>query len=225
MAWTKIDEALQSHGGRGYETEKSLEARGVDAVPIERIMRDSRINRIIEGSSEVLHLFLAREALDRHLSVAGDLISPKATNWQKLKAFFKAARFYALWYPSRWIPRYDHNPFSMKGWMQRNTRKLARSIFHGMVRYQAKLQVKQAFLFRIVDVGLDLFTLAAAISKMESQPHRDKTQKKLVHLLYKKIKHRTKDNFKALWWNDDKEKYNVARQILDGDLEWMEELL
>lgn len=223
MAWHQIDEALQIHGGRGYENERSLEARGETPIPIERIMRDSRINRIIEGSSEILHLFIAREAVDTHLKVAGDLISPKASNWQKFKAFWKATWFYMRWYPSRWIPRYDHNPFSMRGWMQRTARKLARSIFHGMVRYQGKLQVKQAFLFRLVDIGLDLMTLAAAISKMESQSHRDDTQGKLVKLLYRKIKKRTKQNFKELWRNSDKEKYNVARQILDGDFAWMEE--
>lgn len=222
MAWHQIDQAIQIYGGRGYENEISLKGRGEKAVPLERMMRDTRINRIIEGSSEILHLFMAREAVDKHLQVAGNLISPKASNWEKFKAFWKATGFYIPWYASRWIPRYDHNPFGMKGWIQRQARKLARSIFHGMVRYQAKLQVKQAFLFRAVDIGLDLFTLAAAISKAESQPHRASTQDKLVKVLFKKIKRRTKANFKALWRNEDKQKYNVARQILEGELEWLE---
>ena len=99
MAWLMADELVQIRGGRGYETAASLAARGERAVHAEQVLRDLRINRIFEGSTEIMHLMIAREAVDAHLAAAGDLAIADAGVQHKAKAAAKASGFYAKWLP------------------------------------------------------------------------------------------------------------------------------
>jgi hypothetical protein len=100
MAWQIADQLMQIRGGRGYETAESQAARGERAIPIEQILRDLRINRIFDGSTEIMHLLIAREAVDQHLSVAGDIIDPEADLGRKAKAGLRAGGFYGRWLPT-----------------------------------------------------------------------------------------------------------------------------
>jgi alkylation response protein AidB-like acyl-CoA dehydrogenase len=230
-AWRIIDHTVQIRGGRGYESAASLKARGEIPWPVERIMRDFRINLIFEGSSEIMHLFIAREAVDRHLKVAGPLLDPRTSLGAKLAALVKTALFYAAWYPSRHFgwgrwPRYaefgrlaTHVRFA-----ERMSRKLARATFHAMLRFGPRLEKRQSVLFRLVDVGADLFAIAATCSRAEML--RKKGQPEAVELadlfcLY--ARRRVRAIFRNVFDNEDTRTYAVARQVLDGKHMWMEQ--
>src|SRR6185436_16307563 len=103
LGWARLDDAMQIRGGRGYETAASLASRGEPPIALERAMRDARINRIFEGSNQVMRLFIAREALDLHLKVAGDVVMPGVPMGKRLSGMVRAGMFYSGWYPSRWL--------------------------------------------------------------------------------------------------------------------------
>ncbi len=232
-AWTMCNDALQIRGGRGYETHDSLKARGEDPWPIERMVRDLRINLIFEGSSEIMRLFIAREAVDDHLKVAGPLADPRASTGAKVGAALRAAVYYAGWYPSRWLgwgrwPRYaEFGPLAGHvRWIDRTSRKLARNNFYQMVRFGPKLEKRQAILGRIVDIGAELFVMSCACGnadRMLGRDPSDRTPLELADAFCRQAKRRVDASFRALYRNDDVHTYDVARRMLDGAFEWLED--
>jgi alkylation response protein AidB-like acyl-CoA dehydrogenase len=232
--WEIVDDTMQIRGGRGYETETSLKARGDVPIGVERMMRDYRINKIFEGSSEIMHLFMAREAVDKHLQVAGAMIDPEKSVAEKLAELPKISAFYASWYPTRWLgwgqwPRYTE--FGAMAthlrFVERNTRRLSRQIFHGMMVFQGKLQNKQAFLFRLVDVANELFAIATSVTRahaMEVAGHPEAANAaELADLFARNSRRRVVHLFHELWANDDVRKYKVALRVLEGKHAWLEE--
>ena len=229
-AWRGVDDALQIRGGRGYETADSLRARGEKPVPVERMMRDARINLIFEGSSEIMRLFIAREAVDAHFSLAFPIVAPDSSFGTRIRAAIKAAPFYATWYPGRWIP--DFKSYSEFGrlarhmkFVARHTRKLGRSLFHAMVRFGPKLERKQMVLFRAVDIGAELFAMSAACVRAQMLATRLGRPEavQLADAFCVEARGRIEQHFRELYGPHDGQLYAVAMSVLKGEHAWLEE--
>lgn len=230
MGWKIVDDALQIRGGRGYETAQSLAARGELPIPVERMLRDFRINRIFEGTSEIMKLFIAREAVDTHLAVAGDLVDPSTSTGDKAAAAAKAGAFYATWLPKQYVgwgrwPRYGEFGI-LSGhlrYVERTSRKLARSMFYAMSRYQAKLERKQALLGRFVDIGAELYAMSATCVRadgLRKEPEGEKAMR-MADVFCKQSRIRIEDLFNRLFDNADNSTYRLAQEVLRGEHEWL----
>ncbi|MGA5408345.1 acyl-CoA dehydrogenase family protein [Streptomyces lavendulocolor] len=239
MAWLIADELVQIRGGRGYETAESLAARGERGVPAEQLLRDLRINRIFEGSTEIMHLLIAREAVDAHLAVAGDIIDPDKSLGDKAKAGAQAGVFYA-----RWLPKLVAGPGRLPGaygsfhptghadlsthlrYVERTSRKLARSTFYAMSRWQGRMETKQGFLGRIVDIGAELFAMSAACVRAEllrSTGDHGREAYQLADVFCRQSRIRVEELFGRLWTNTDDLDHKVVKGVLSGTYTWLED--
>ncbi|WP_128381858.1 acyl-CoA dehydrogenase family protein [Streptomyces cavernae] len=239
MACLMADELVQIRGGRGFETAESLAARGERAVPAEQMLRDLRINRIFEGSTEIMHLLIAREAVDAHLSVAGDLIDPEKSLSDKARAGANAGAFYARWLPKLvagpgQLPR-SYGEFHPAGhvdlsthlrYVERTSRKLARSTFYAMSRWQGRMETKQGFLGRIVDIGAELFAMSATCVRAEllrRNGDHGREAYQLADAFCRQSRIRVEELFDRLWRNTDDLDRRVVKGVLSGMYEWLEE--
>lgn len=229
MAWKAVDEMIQVLGGRGYETAASLKARGERPIPAEQMLRDLRVSRIFEGSSEIMRLFIAREAVDQHMQVAGALADLDATTGQKLQSALKASSFYA-----RWLPKLNVGPGQLPTsygefgplathlrFVERSSRRLARCTFYGMARWQAKLQLRQSYLGRLVDIGAELFAMSASVVRAQMLGTDEAVE--LADLFCRNARLRVERLFHGLWHNQDDRNYRAAQRALAGRYRFLEQ--
>lgn len=235
MAWQAVDTMISIRGGRGYETAQSLKDRGEKPVPAEQMLRDMRINRIFEGSTEIMHLLIAREALDQHLAVAGDILDPKVAMADKAKAAVGAAKFYAGYLPTL-VTGEGQKPTAYADefgslaphlrYVERHARKLARSTMGLMGLHQASLEQKGALLGRVVDIGAELFAISCACVYAHSlairEPARREEAYELADLFAKQARGRAERLFAELFSNDDAAQYKTAQNVLEGRYTWWE---
>jgi alkylation response protein AidB-like acyl-CoA dehydrogenase len=235
LGWRIVDELVQIRGGRGYESAESLAARGERPEPVEQVFRDMRINRIFEGSTEIMRLFIAREAVDTHLAVAGDIIDPDVKLAGKAKAAAHAGAFYARWLPGLAVGRGQtptgYAEFGALArhlrYVERAARRLARSTFYAMARWQGKLERKEVFLGRIVDIGAELFAISAACVRAKMLADEDPDQAapaaELADLFGEQARGRVEALFAALWDNTDELDTEAAKRVLAGRYRWLED--
>lgn len=230
--WKIADLTLQLRGGRGYETARSLKARGEVPYPVERALRDCRINRILEGSTEIMKLFLAREAIDQHFKRAAPLLNKKTSLMDKSKALFNALGFYSKWYPKqKWaLYRTRHFP-EMKSlepqfrFIDHTSHQLTIELFESMLKHRQKLEGEQLLLGRYMDIGTDLFAMAACCSYalyLHKNNPLDSSPLDLADYFCILARRRIKERFSAVRDNDNKQGNKIAERVIKKDFRWLE---
>ncbi len=224
--WKISDDAMQVRGGRGYETAQSLAGRGEEAIPVERFLRDCRINTIFEGSSEIMRLFIAREALDPHLKVGGAIFNTQLPMSERMRAVFTSGKFYATWYPRQWFSsgagKIDNLHRDLQrhvDYAARTSKKLARGLFHAMARFGPKLDREQLLLSRFVGIATELFAVSATCSFAQYKiDHGESADEVLSVANYfcNSTRARIDNYFAGARRNVDKRGYQLTQELLAG---------
>jgi alkylation response protein AidB-like acyl-CoA dehydrogenase len=224
--WKIADDAMQVRGGRGYETAQSLAGRGEPPIAVERFLRDCRVNTIFEGSSEIMRLFIAREALDPHLKVGGAIFNTQLAKSERLKAVFGSGKFYAGWYPRQWLPNGANKSDNLHRDLQRHvdyaaagSKKLARGLFHAMARFGPKLDRQQLLLSRFVGIATELFAISATSSYAQWLLSQGKPSDEILALadyFCRSARLRIDTNFAGTRRNVDKRGYQLTQELLAG---------
>src|SRR5438874_10558432 len=224
--WKISDDAMQVRGGRGYETAQSLAGRGEEAIPVERFLRDCRINTIFEGSSEIMRLFIAREALDPHLKVGGAIFNTTLPMSERLKAVFTSGKFYAGWYPRQWFSsgagKVDNLHRDLQkhvNYAARTSKKLARGLFHAMARFGPKLDREQLLLSRFVSIATELFAISATCSFAQYKIDRGEPAHEILSVanyFCRSAKMRIDHHFAGTSRNVDRAGFDLTQELLAG---------
>src|SRR2546421_112261 len=192
----------------------------------ERFLRDCRINTIFEGSSEIMRLFIAREALDPHLKVGGAIFNTTLPMSERLKAVFTSGKFYAGWYPRQWfstgagkIDNLHRDLQKHLDYAARASKKLARGLFHAMARFGPKLDREQLLLSRFVGIATELFAISATCSfaqyKMDHGEAADEVLS-VANYFCRSARARIDHHFAGTRRNADKRGYQLTQELLAG---------
>ncbi|MGF1656999.1 MAG: acyl-CoA dehydrogenase family protein [Verrucomicrobiales bacterium] len=225
QAWAAIDATMQIRGGRGYETVESLESRGEESVPVERLFRDSRINTIFEGSSEIMRLFVAREALDPHLQLGAPVFNSGASLTERGQAVLRCAWFYGRWFPALFIPRSgvrlkDVRLGKAVRRAEANARSLARRLFVAMAKNGPKLEREQLLLGRFVDVAAELYVCALTCLRADQAKEQREEKIELALHFAEASSERVRNLFATK--KEGKASYRLSQRILENAHLWLE---
>ena len=160
MLWRAADEMVQLAGGRGF----------VKPWPYERLLRDSRINRIFEGTNEILRLFISLNGIEEP---AEDLKEIGAALRQPMKNLGLLSRTAAFRIRTRLGDKPDldvalHDRLKThKEYFEKHVGELKDRAERVIRAYRKDVVDAQQELERLADMAIELFATACVIARTQ----------------------------------------------------------
>jgi alkylation response protein AidB-like acyl-CoA dehydrogenase len=161
LIWEAADEMVQVAGGRGF----------VKPYPYERLLRDSRINRIFEGANEILRLFIALNGIQgpaESLKEVGSALRQPLRNLGLLSGF-ATSRLRSMIGATATLdadlhPRLqDHKKF-----FEKHVADLKTATDKAIMRHRGEIIDRQLVLERLANMAIELLATASVISRTQS---------------------------------------------------------
>jgi alkylation response protein AidB-like acyl-CoA dehydrogenase len=227
--WEAVNDLFQVRGGRGFMTAEAQRKCGEASLPVMRMLRDARINLVWEGTSEILRIWMAREALspyiDRGLAflqgtwadkVAAPLYYTRMSLRACLPFFGPQSRLFGE-ENGRWVR-----------FIEASARGLTRSTLMATLRHQQRLHNKQLLLQHLVNDSLLLFPMAATIWYANQPEMRTKPGiQELVDYFCQDMADRlcppSSLAGRIRKHKKDSIVYHLAKALMSGKYDWLEE--
>ncbi len=219
--WRTADEALQIAGGNGYMCE----------FPYERVMRDARINRIFEGTNDILRLFIALTAMDdvgaelKELSksLTGVFNDPiKGFGVLSDYAIKRAQLATGLNREKGAFTQIDSAIKEPAVIFEQASKELALAVDRILRKHGKNIIGKQIASKRLADIMIDLFVMASVISRvhtsiLEIGPEKAAREIEILRVFSHQAKLRIKENFNAIDNNEDELIKSLADHAFEAE--------
>jgi alkylation response protein AidB-like acyl-CoA dehydrogenase len=227
--WEAVNDLFQVRGGRGFMTAEAQRKSGEASLPVMRMLRDARINLVWEGTSEILRIWMAREALSPYIDRG---LAFLAGTWADK---FSAPLYYARMSCRSCLPflPFGGTPFGNEygrwvRFIEASARRLTRSTLMATIRHQQRLHNKQLLLQHLVNDSLLLFPMAAIIWYADQPGMRTKPGiRELVDYFCQDMADRlcppSSLGGRIRRHKKDSVVYRLAKVIMSGEYAWLEE--
>ncbi|KPK49302.1 MAG: acyl-CoA dehydrogenase [Myxococcales bacterium SG8_38_1] len=218
--WRAADEALQIAGGNGYMRE----------YPYERIVRDCRINRIFEGTNEILRLLIALTAMNDVASQLQELSATMKDIFNEPIKGFGVLSDYARKHAEirtgiggrAKFEGLDASIQEQAQIFEEETRYLAQATDQILRKHGKAIIGKQFASHRLAEIMIDLFVMAATISRVQASIESKGVEgaAKEIDILKtftRAAKVRIKHNFRRIATNDDEVLKALAEDAFEAE--------
>ncbi|HSA60749.1 MAG TPA: acyl-CoA dehydrogenase family protein [Nitrospiraceae bacterium] len=229
--WEVVNDLFQVRGGRGFMTVESQRKSGELGIPVMRMLRDARINLVWEGTSEILRIWMAREALSPYIErglalLQGSLSEKIAASLYYAGMVLRSSLPFSK--PSGASVMFENDYARWVRFIESSSRSLTRSTLGATVRHRQSLHNKQLLLQDLVNDSLCLFPMAATLWFASQPDMRTKPGiQELVTYFCQDMADRL-DPPSSMARRIRKHKkdtvvYRLSKTIMSGEYAWLEE--
>ena len=218
--WRTADEALQIAGGNGFMRE----------YPYERVVRDCRINRIFEGTNEILRLLIALTAMNDVASQLQELSATMKGIFNEPIKGFGVLSDYARKHAALRTGVGSQAKFSnldpaiqeQAAVFEDETRYLAQATDKILRKHGKGIIGKQFASHRLAEIMIDLFVLASTISRVQASIDAKGVDGAALEIdilkaFTRQAKFRIKHNFRRIDVNDDEIMKGLADAAFEAE--------
>ncbi len=229
--WEVVNDLFQVRGGRGFMTMESQRKCGEIGIPAMRMVRDARINLVWEGTSEILRVWMAREALSPYIEEGIAFLEGSPSKKVNALLYYARMTLRSL-LPSLNLWR-QHASFGREYgcWarvIESSARRLTRATVIATLRHRQSLHHKQLLLQQLVNDSLQLFPMAATLwyasrPEMRMKPGIRELATYFCEESFERL-HPASSLARTLHRpTKDTTVYKLAKSILSGEYAWLED--